>query len=178
MKNVLVVIVLMTALFSVSCTFMEDDATHLAYALEKGAKRLDKSAATEHVVYYQPLSGTNQIYQIVINSTRGPGTARGLSVGSSGTTYHRRFVHVPKRLEVVKTNTGAEIVLRKDGDRIEVVGIRYIRDVHGTFIGTVIINCSRRHLDAHESWLEKSTADHCALISSAPLRHHLRRSHG
>jgi len=124
MNNILVAVVLLTALFGVSCNFMEDDATHLAYALKNGAKRLDKSDATEYVVHYQPLSGTNQIYQIVINSPSGPGTARGLSVGGSGSTYHLRFVYVPNRLEVVKTNTGADIVLRKNGDRIEVVRIQ------------------------------------------------------
>jgi hypothetical protein len=124
MKSLMVALVLMTALFVIGCSVMEDDATHLAYALEKGAKRLKSSDATEQVVYYQPLGGTNQNYQIVINASSGLGTGAGLTVGRSDTTYHQRFVTVPKRLQIVKTNAGTEIVLRKNGAQIEVVGIR------------------------------------------------------
>jgi len=44
---------------------------------------------------------------------------------SGGTSYHNRFIFVPRRLYIRKDQGGAtEIVLRKDADRISVVEVR------------------------------------------------------
>ncbi len=119
-------------LFS-GCTLLEDNGTHLAYALENGAKELRSSAATELVVHYETLDGPGQSYYVEISPSR-DGSARAsdrwgsyLVVSgktSGGTSYHNRFVFVPRRLYIRKAGGATELVLRKDGDRISVVGVR------------------------------------------------------
>jgi hypothetical protein len=113
------------------CTLLEDNGTHLAYALEKGAKELHASAATELVVHYTTLDGPDTSYYIEITPSLQPGSdvwGSYLVVSgktSGGTSYHNRFVFVPQRLYLKKDQGGAaELVLRKDGDRISVVAIR------------------------------------------------------
>src|SRR3982074_1132058 len=44
----------------------EDNGTHLAYALERGAKHLKESNSLEEGVHYEPLTGTAQTYYIEI----------------------------------------------------------------------------------------------------------------
>ena len=44
------------------CNFLEDNGTHLAYALEKGAGQLRASGARELVVRYETLDGPAQSY--------------------------------------------------------------------------------------------------------------------
>jgi hypothetical protein len=107
----------------------EDNGTHLAYALERGAKHLKESNSLEEVVHYEPLTGTAQTYYIEIfpSTSLQPPYSRGLTVGGrngGGTSYHQRFVYVPTRLYIRKTNAATDIVLRKHGDRIEVVELR------------------------------------------------------
>jgi hypothetical protein len=111
---------------------MEDNATHLAYKLRNGAIRLKMSRRTEEAIIYKPLSGINQTYTIEINQSEmlqppfGYGDLRVVDQNGkmSFTTYHRRFVFVPQRLYIVKTNSETKIVLRKNGPRIEIVELR------------------------------------------------------
>ena len=114
--------------FAPGCSVLEDNGTHLAYALEKGAKHLAGSNASEEVVTYEPLTGINQSYYIELTpSDTGQAPYGGYLVvsgkNSGGTSYHGRFVYTPKRLYVAKVNAGAKLTLRKNGDRIEVVGL-------------------------------------------------------
>ncbi len=125
---------LIAALLSFSaCSSLEDNGTHLAYAIEHGAEHLRHSDQTEEVVEYEPLTGINQRYEIDISeSTEAPKpnnlkllsylTVTGKNPG--GTSYHSRFVTVPKDLHIVKEDASAEIVLRKHGKDIDVVEIR------------------------------------------------------
>jgi hypothetical protein len=117
------------------CTnVLEDNATHLAYALEKASKHLRASNATEVVVHYETLDGSNQGYYVEITPSFQESWQKKdvwssyLVVSgktSGGTSYHNRFVFVPKRLYIKKDQGGAtELVLRKDGERISVVEIR------------------------------------------------------
>jgi hypothetical protein len=55
------------------CSLLEDNGTHLAYALEKGAKGLkSKPDGAEVVVRYEPLTGINQSYGVSFRAS--PGT--------------------------------------------------------------------------------------------------------
>jgi hypothetical protein len=122
------------ALFPLAgCSYLEDNGTHLAYALEHGAEHLRHSNQTEEVVEYEPLTGINQRYEIDISETipvPKPNNLKGLSSltvtgkNPGSTSYHSRFVTVPKHLYIAKENASAEIVLRKHGDNIDVVAIR------------------------------------------------------
>jgi hypothetical protein len=117
---------------------MEDNGTHLANALERGAKELRSSDPSEYVVNYEPLGGAHERYEISIVHSRGPvrldafgnvvsGGGGYLTVTGrrcGGTSYHERFVFTPADLYIAKTNAPAEIVLRKVGDRIDVVALR------------------------------------------------------
>jgi hypothetical protein len=115
-------------------TLLEDNGTHLAYALEKGVTQLKRSGANELVVRYTTLDAPEQGYYIEITPSLDPSWARQDIWGSyivvsgktsGGTSYHNRFVYVPSRLYLRKDQGGAtEIVLRKDGDRISVVQVR------------------------------------------------------
>ena len=116
------------------CTLFEDNGTHLAYALEKAAKELLASGAQEIVVRYETLDGPAESYYVEITPSLDPSWTR-QDVWSSylvvsgrtpgGTSYHNRFVFVPRRLYVKKEQGGpAELVLRKEPDRISVVALR------------------------------------------------------
>ena len=126
-------VVLVTA-FLHGCNFLEDNGTHLAYALEKGASQLRASGARELVVRYETLDGPAQSYYVEITPSLDPSWQRQDIWGSyivvsgrtsGGTSYHNRFVFVPQRLYIKKEQGGAtEIVLRKDADRISVAEVR------------------------------------------------------
>ncbi len=124
--------------FFAGCSVFEDNGTHLAYALEKGAKELRGSDRTELVVHYEPLEGLTDDYEVNIVHANSPtrldslGNVTGggggyLTVTGSrhgGTSYHERFVFTPVDLRIRKHAAPTELILRKVGDRIDVVGIR------------------------------------------------------
>lgn len=122
------------AAFLHGCNFLEDNGTHLAYALEKGASQLRASGARELVVRYETLDGPAQGYYVEITPSLDPSWQRQDVWGSylvvsgrtsGGTSYHNRFVFVPQRLYIMKEQGGAtEVVLRKDAGRISAVGVR------------------------------------------------------
>lgn len=111
------------------CSVLEDNGTHLADALERRAQHLASSNRNEEVVEYEPLTGINQSYYIEMtpsDTTQAPygGYLVVSGKNSGGTSYHGRFVYTPKRLYITKTNAGARLTLRKNGDRIEVVDLQ------------------------------------------------------
>ena len=113
---------------------LQDNGTHLAYALEKGAAELRASPQTELVVRYETLDGGHDPYYIELTpsftagqTSNVPGSYLVVSGRSrGGTSYHNRFVLVPQRLYIEKSQGGAtDVVLRKDaGDRVDVVELR------------------------------------------------------
>jgi hypothetical protein len=122
-------LVLGLALLS-GCSILEDNGTHLAYALERGASDLRASTQEGAVIRYETLDGPAQAYYVEITPS---GSAEGrwssyLVVSgktSGGTSYHNRFVFVPQRLYLQKDQGGpTEVILRKHAGRIEVVGLR------------------------------------------------------
>ena len=111
----------------------EDNGTHLAYAIEKGAAKLRASGGHEIVVHYTTLDGANDPYYVEITPSfpegRTTSVARSYLVVSGktpgGTSYHNRFVVVPQRLYVKKDQGGTtDIVLQKDRDQVAVVEVR------------------------------------------------------
>jgi hypothetical protein len=124
---------LLLLLLSGCGNLFEDNGTHLAYALEKGAAQLRASAEPELVVRYETLDGGADPYYIEITPSFVAG--RSSSIPSSylvvsgktrgGTSYHNRFVLVPQRLYIEKSAGGpAELVLRRDGGSVNVVELR------------------------------------------------------
>ena len=115
------------------CGIFEDNGTHLAYAIEKGAAKLRASGGHEIVVHYTTLDGANDPYYVEITPSFPEG--RTTSVAGSylvvsgktpgGTSYHNRFVVVPQRLTIKKEQGGTtDVVLRKDGGEINVTALR------------------------------------------------------
>jgi hypothetical protein len=111
----------------------EDNGTHLSYALEKGARQLRASNASELVVRYETLDKLKEPYYVEITPSMAAGQASNIwgsylvvsGKTSGGTSYHNRFVFVPQRLYLKKDLGGStELVLRKDGDHISVVELR------------------------------------------------------
>jgi hypothetical protein len=112
------------------CSVLEDNGTHLAYALERGASELRASAGEEAVVHYETLDGPAEPYYVEITPS-GPASGVWSSYlvvsgkTSGGTSYHNRFVFVPQRLYVNKERGGpTEVILRQQAGRIEVIGLR------------------------------------------------------
>ena len=115
-----------------------DNGTHLAYALEQGARELRASDRSEYIVHYKPLGGLDETYEVTMRQSRevvrvdawgntlnrGGGSLAVTGRYRGGTTYHERFVFTPRDLHIVKTNAATEIVLRKTADRIDAVELR------------------------------------------------------
>ena len=112
---------------------LEDNGTHLAYALENGAADLRASNAPELAVHFETLDKLNEPYYIEITPSIASGQTSAVwssylvvsGKNSGGTSYHNRFLFVPQRLYLKKDDGGsAELVLRKDGDRINLIEVR------------------------------------------------------
>ena len=126
-------VVLMLLSTSGCGSLFEDNGTHLAYKLEKGAAELQGSNASELVVRYETLDKLEEPYYVEITPSVAVGQTSNvwgsyLEVSGKtrgGTSYQNRLVFVPQRLYVEKDRGGlTEFVLRKDGDRISVVELR------------------------------------------------------
>jgi hypothetical protein len=117
---------------------LEDNATHLAFAIERGSRELRASEQSEYVIQYEPLGKLGETYEVTLQHSRevvrtdafgntlnhGGGYLVVTGRYRGGTNYHERFVFTPRDLHITKTNTTTGIVLRKAGDRIEVVELR------------------------------------------------------
>jgi hypothetical protein len=112
---------------------LEDNGTHLAYTLEKGARDLRASNASELSVRYDTLDSIKEPYYIEITPSIAAGQASKswssyLVVSgktSGGTSYHNRFVFIPQRLYLKQDLGGSsEVILHKDGDHISVIELR------------------------------------------------------
>lgn len=115
------------------CGVSEDNGTRLAYALEKAAKELRASNASEIVVHYTPIDGVGEPYYVELTPSLEESWQKQevwssylvvSGQSSGGTSYHNRFVFVPKRLTIQKNGGATELVLKKEGDRISVVAVR------------------------------------------------------
>src|SRR6185312_3903222 len=89
MKRLTLFLVALACAALCGCDQLEDNGVHMAECLKDGAKQLANSKDTELVVRYEPLDGTNQIYDVefVANSVVLIGGKR---EGTS--TYHLNYV--------------------------------------------------------------------------------------
>jgi hypothetical protein len=111
----------------------EDNGTHLAYALEKGSNELRASNASELIVHYKTLDSVKEPYYVEITPSIAAGQTSNIwgsylvvsGKTPGGTSYHNRYVFVPRRLYLQKGLGGlTEVVLHKEGDRVSVVELR------------------------------------------------------
>ena len=131
-------------LCTIACT---DGATRVAYDIESGVEKLGPQDGARTEISHAPKSwpeGCDGSYRLRLSKGRavseGLGdfhlaedsgglafdcaSPRGYTHGY-GTTYHLRFVDVPKTLEVVKThNETAVIEVERQAGRAVVVGLR------------------------------------------------------
>lgn len=131
-----VVVGLITSLVGCAHGAFEDNAVHFAHIVRDGARTLRRSSQTELVVVFNQLLDTAVPYTIALPSTpmsTDPPFARvgsyegvvvtGSNPGSS--TFHRRYVVVPRELRIEKPQGGPTVVvLRTNGHLIEVVDLR------------------------------------------------------
>ena len=114
---------------------LSDNGVELAGVLEDGATKLRSANASELTVRYETLDGGTDPYYVEITpsftfrdgqTSSIPGSYIVVSGGKrGGTSSHNPAVIVPQRLYIEKPNGGPTyIVLRKDGDRIDVVELR------------------------------------------------------
>jgi hypothetical protein len=112
---------------------LEDNGTHLAYALERGAAALRASTEPRLVVRYETLDGGHDPYYVEITPSFSPGQASDIrgsylvvsGKSRGGTSYHNRFVLVPLRLYINKSHGGpTEVVLQRDAKGLSVVELR------------------------------------------------------
>jgi hypothetical protein len=110
-----------------------DGATRIAYDIEAGAAAFRGSAATSYSVKHVPEpypEGCGGPYSVQLSAASilviwCKDAAGARIVGSHGTTYHLRFVEVPRQLNLEKpAGEPLYIDLEKQANRIVVVDIR------------------------------------------------------
>jgi len=113
-----------------------DEGERLGEMISDGAQQLTYSNDDESILRYVPRSGSNQHYWVSVGAGRRcqerpcPGSEQSwLTVHTegrdSGADYsYQRYVTVPRPLKVVKLRAPVEIVLRKNGDEVELVELR------------------------------------------------------
>jgi hypothetical protein len=110
-----------------------DGATRIAYDIESGAAAFRGSAATSYSIKHIPEpypGGCGGPYAVQFSAgsilviwCKDPGASR--VIGSHGTTYHLRFVDVPRQLNLEKPAGGPLYIdLEKEGDKVVVVDVR------------------------------------------------------
>ncbi|MGH9888548.1 MAG: hypothetical protein ACREBE_23650 [bacterium] len=131
----MVSIMLGCCLVSCGVHILGDEGEWLGERIGVAADKLRHSGQAELVVSYAPESGINQRYSIGIGKSvwcprppcyenQGALTVEVERGRHGSTTYHMRFVAVPKPLEIHKVGEATAIVLRKNGDSIELVELR------------------------------------------------------
>jgi uncharacterized membrane protein YdfJ with MMPL/SSD domain len=117
------------AVLLVGCVFLTDAATRAAYDIEAAAahmraKGLDRLEFV-HVPKAEP-DGVVGPWDLLIQQSGQMGVNPGaLCIGRYHTSYHNNFVRVPRTLSIAKkAGEGVTIVLRREGDVIELVELR------------------------------------------------------
>ena len=137
------VALLRAALLIVACCCLADCGPHilgdegewLGEKIGDAATTLRRSPEPELVLVYQPESGVNQRYSIGIGKSlwcpeppcyenHGSLTVLVERGRHGSTTYHTRFVAVPRFLEIQKDGQTTQIVLRKTREGIALIDLR------------------------------------------------------
>ncbi len=109
------------------CVFLTDAATRAAYEIEAATHEMRRQGLASYELTHVPKAspdGVHGPWELVIHESSQIGQG-GLGLGRYGTSYHTRFVRVPRTLSVTKqAGEGCVIMLRRNGDAIELVGLR------------------------------------------------------
>jgi hypothetical protein len=103
------------------CDKFSDNGVHMAFCLKDDAAKLARSNETELEFRYEPLSGTNQVYNVEF-CPNGVVLVTGTNGGTS--TYHLNYVHVGTHFYLTKTNAATFVTIRKVAGRIDVMAVR------------------------------------------------------
>lgn len=100
------------------CILITDASTRLAYDIRDAALKLESSQESEIEITHAPLAwpdGIDSDYRVLIQTTESTTKPSGsMAIGNSATSYHRRFVSVPKTLYITKKKgESIKILLRK-----------------------------------------------------------------
>jgi hypothetical protein len=118
------------------CGDYTDAATRLAYEIEREAKALQQSGEATRVFTHRPKSapeGVDDAYTVKFAlgyAGKGGLTVSGFNIAQKkqvgyGTSYHLRFVQVPKDLTVSKpAGEPVVVVLTRVGDAVHVTELR------------------------------------------------------
>lgn len=130
------------AVVALSCCYLAgcghllgDEGEWLGERIGDAAEQLRHSTQPELVLSYAPESGVNQRYSIGVGKSvwcpkppcsenQGALTVDVEHGRHGSTTYHMRYVAVPRPLEIHKTGQPTRLVLRKNKDVIELVELR------------------------------------------------------
>jgi hypothetical protein len=113
-----------------SCDFLTDAATRAAFDIEAATAIMEKEGLRSYEFAHVPKpspDGVTGPWELLIQRSgpMGVGPTGALCIGRYGTSYHNRFVSVPRTLHVAKqAGEGCVIVLRRNGDAIELVELR------------------------------------------------------
>jgi|LauGreDrversion4_2_1035121.scaffolds.fasta_scaffold311794_3 hypothetical protein len=109
------------------CDFLTDAATRAAFEIEAATHEMRRQGLASYEFTHIPKTwpeGVDGPWELVIHESSQIGQG-GLGLGRYGTSYHTRFVRVPRTLRIAKqAGEGCVIVLRRNGDAIELVGLR------------------------------------------------------
>lgn len=109
------------------CDFLTDAATRAAFEMEAATHEMRRQGLASYEFTHVPKAspeGVDGPWELVIHESSQIGQG-GLGLGRYGTSYHTRFVRVPRTLRIVKqAGEGCVIMLRQNGDTIELVGLR------------------------------------------------------
>lgn len=110
------------------CDFLTDAATRAAFEIEAATHEMRRQGLASYEFTHVPKASPDGVHGpwelLIQESGKQPGQGA-LCLGRYATGYHNRFVRVPRTLSVTKqAGEGCVIVLRRDGDTIELVGLR------------------------------------------------------
>lgn len=118
----------LSTLLLTGCFLLTDAATRVAYDLEAAVAVMQAKGLDEYAFTHVPASfpdGVDGPWELTIQKSKAGEPRGALGIGRYGTTYHTNFVDVPRTLTIRKqAGEGCTIVLRRAGERIEVVALR------------------------------------------------------
>jgi len=118
-----------------SCHVLGDEGEWLGERIGAEAQAMRRAGDTLRVIAYEPVAGVHHRYSVALGrSTWVPMPPTPFSNGaltvivaggrSGSTTYHERYVAVPRSLHAEREGVATQLVLRRQGDTIQVVQLR------------------------------------------------------
>lgn len=119
---------LLLILTTTGCDFLTDAATRAANEIEAATHEMRRKGLASYEFTHVPKAspdGVDGPWELLIQESGKLAGQGALCLGRYATGYHNRFVRVPRTLSVMKqAGEGCVIELRRNGDAIELVGLR------------------------------------------------------